>query len=877
MHVRFGLFADGPDPSRPDDAVGAVTVGPQGLLRLLESDLGIAWQTVHAAEEVGLYRECLAVHNDLSRFYHASFAVDPVGTARTLLDWRAQWYLGGWDGTFADVGQPRLGDMAAVEASAQDALPPCEGQRLRRILQALDGGRSQIERLELIEPLVDLPEMWRRLAQRLGGATVPLHGPQAAPDSDLGKLQALLAGGEPAPLKGDGSLTLLRALSRDVSAQAVAEVLRGGEAVSRSVVVAATDGIILDNALERAGLPRAGFQHYSPFRAASQVLKLALALVWEPLDPHRLLQFLIHPVSPLRWSTRAQLAEAVAGSPGIGGPAWQRALENIDEEAEAARFWTAPRRYDAGAGAPVDLLAARAERCMAWLGERLAGLRGDEASAVYGAAHRQAQAFVASLRRLQDNGARQVAKIEVDRLVDEVARALPDDSTFAEAGHVPATRHPGNVVEAVDQVIWWHIAPSRLDLAPVFSPAEQHALATAGVTLPTPEARLAAAARAWQRPVLSCRQRLLVVVHDEDQGRHPLVGRIEEQLRGWREARLDDGLLQGKGDAATALAIAMPPLATKLLPPKRRWWHLERPLPARDPESYSSLAKAYYHPHEWVLGYHARLRGSRIAGVADGPLLFGSLAHRLFERFFKAHEAWPQLGEAEIRRWLAATIADLIEREGAVLLERGRGVDRQRVATVLERALLQLLSHLRNAQVATVAAEQPLDRQAPGFTLVGNADLVASRNDGARAVLDAKWGSEPYRRSEIADGRHLQLAVYGFALATENWPTPGYYIVTSGRVLAEDAAFFPAARQPDASDATGKPTDWAQVSTQAVWQRSLVTRAWRLAQFQRGEVEVNAGAEPDAASEPPPDGLDTRIEPNRFDDYVWLTGMAPSQ
>ena len=96
-------------------------------------------------------------------------------------------------------------------------------------------------------------------------------------------------------------------------------------------------------------------------------------------------------------------------------------------------------------------------------------------------------------------------------------------------------------------------------------------------------------------------------------------------------------------------------------------------------------------------------------------------------------------------------------------------------------------------------------------------------------------------------------------------------------MLAEDAAFFPAARQPDASDASGKPTNWAQAPASTVWQRSLVTRAWRLAQFQRGEVEVNAGAEPDAASEPPPDGLETRIEPNRFDDYVWLTGMAPSQ
>ena len=289
------------------------------------------------------------------------------------------------------------------------------------------------------------------------------------------------------------------------------------------------------------------------------------------------------------------------------------------------------------------------------------------------------------------------------------------------------------------------------------------------------------------------------------------------------------------------------------------------------------MAKAAYHPHQWALRYHAKLRGSRIAGVADGPLLFGSLAHRLFERFFDENANWRELPAEAVDGWLGDVLAELIEREGAVLLERGRGVDRQRVATFLERSLAQLVAHLKDADVAAVASEAEFERPLAGGTLTGRADLVAVRGNGARAVLDAKWGSEPYRRRELAAGHHLQLAVYAFALGEDSWPTAGYYIVTTGNVLAEDATFFPAARLPDASDAPNAAADWQPETVRSVWQRSLVTRAWRQAQFQRGEIEVNAGAEPDAASTPPADGLETRVEADRFDDFRWLTGMGPAQ
>ena len=863
MRVRFGLHRDGLEPSPPRTTVGEITVGPQGFLGLLESDLGIGPVASHPSESKAAYRDCLAECDDWVRFYHRSFGVDPVGVARTLDDWRQQWYLHGWDGRFPNQVAGRLGDMAAVEARAAERVPPGAGQRLRTILAVLKQRRTQFREVELLDNADDLPSMWRQLVERFDYSTTPASTGRASWDSDLRKLQALLTGNVARPLEGDGTLVVVRAFSRDVTAQATAEMLRRLDDPSRAVVVASRDGIILDNALQRVGLPRAGFQHYSPFRAANQVLKLAFALIWQPLDPHRLLQFLIHPVNPLRWRVRGRLAAAVASQPGIGGPAWQQTMAKIDnDQTDGVEFWTTPTRYDPSQGAPVEGLHVRASRVATWLARRLATTEDGEESAVFSAAHSQTAALASTLKRLKEGGRHRISKIELDSLIDEANRPTPDASVLAEAGHVPVTSHPGNVTEATDEVFWWDLAPQRPDLTSPWSKEERDSLAAAGVDLPTADNQLAADKRAWLRPVLNCRQRLVLVVHEDDEGRHPLWGRIRQQIRrGWVDVPLDEILLRGKESLLDKVAIPAPSLERKPLPTPRRWWRIDQTLPVRDSESYTSLNKICYYPHEWVLTYAARLRSGGINEVADGAMLKGSLAHRLFERFFTEHGDWASLRDPEIQHWLTLTIQDLIEKEGAVLLENGRGVDRQQVTTTLEHALVSLLGHFRTADVQTVKSEQAVQRSFPGGVLYGEADLVVV-GPGGEAVLDAKWGSERYREEEIEAGRHLQLAVYGYALGETAWPSTGYYIVTSGNVVAPDAGFF-----PKALAAGGEPVE-------TVWRKSLVTRNWRLEQFAQGEIEVNADAEPDAASEPPEGGLESRIEPDRFDEFRWLTGVA---
>ena len=151
----------------PADCGGAATVGPKGLLGVLETQLGLPTPTPYPGEAPFSYLQCLQEASSPDRFFHRSLEIDPVNVARTLLDWRDQWYEAGWDGTFPDDAPARLADMAAVEAIAKGRVPPTHGERLQRIAEALKERRTQVERVELHTPLDDLPHVWHRVIDAL--------------------------------------------------------------------------------------------------------------------------------------------------------------------------------------------------------------------------------------------------------------------------------------------------------------------------------------------------------------------------------------------------------------------------------------------------------------------------------------------------------------------------------------------------------------------------------------------------------------------------------------------------------------------------------------------------------------------------------------
>ena len=145
IKVTLALKADGALPELQPDTMGEVTVGPHGFLNLLETQLGIPSPDVSFTSRLIQYLGCIDQLDHPGAFYHASWEADPFSVARTLLQWRDQWYEAGWTGTFESGAADKLADMAAIEELAKDAVEPDLGQRIQRILQLLPDNPIAIE------------------------------------------------------------------------------------------------------------------------------------------------------------------------------------------------------------------------------------------------------------------------------------------------------------------------------------------------------------------------------------------------------------------------------------------------------------------------------------------------------------------------------------------------------------------------------------------------------------------------------------------------------------------------------------------------------------------------------------------------------------
>ena len=900
MRIAFGLHLDGLKPEAPQTVTGAVVLGPRGFLEVLESQLGLPTPNPHPSEAPFSYLQCLRETSTPDRFFHRSLEIDPVNVARTLLDWREQWYEAGWDGTFSDDAPRRLVDMAAVEAVSKSRVPATHGERLQRVAETLAERRTQIECVELHTPFDDLPQAWQRVVDGLpwvpaAGLEFAAGGPRG---SDLALVQTTLLSMvdrdddrivEPTPLQGDRSLIVVKSASRDLSADAIAEFLLASGRISGTLLVAEHDGIILDNALERAGLPRCGFQRHTRFRAAMQVLKLSLALVWEPVDPYRMLQFLLHPSGPLpRW-VRSRLADAVAESPGIGGSEWVDAVRWIgqtqreryeSEEAEVERlrseiaFWLEGDRYDPGFGAPLETLLLRTQRVSAWASTQFHTVESQTEAALFAAAHAQAEALLTEFAGLRESGAERIAQLELERRIDEVTTDAPNPSIYEEAGHARATISPAAVTGSWPTVVWWNLAHAPSTISYPWSRPELAALRASGVRLSEVEDIVRRHSREWLRPVCNAREQLVLVVHDDERGTHPLWTRIESLFDSMKIVEIEPTLLAGK-TTLEALEVSTRALPLMGLPAPRRWWSLpdECTVAPREIESYSSLSKLCDYPHEWVLQYAARLRAGRAAEVMDGSRLFGRLGHRLFEEFFGTRDDWHRMPDKDVLAWVRTELPRVVEREGAVLLGPGRGVDRQRVAATLERALVRLLAHLRSAGVVRATAEVSGEVSFAGRRLRGDIDLMLTLGNGQRAVLDVKWAGESYRRGLLVENRALQLATYSYLQKGQDegevWPTGAFFILSTGNVLTSDGSSFPDAIVSPSNDGEGVAD---------LWDRLRLTCDWRWAQLESGQIEVVTDlTEPDEQSSPPEAGLRPVTGGDQYDDYVHLTGWEGSR
>ncbi|WP_225935518.1 PD-(D/E)XK nuclease family protein [Pseudomonas muyukensis] len=836
MHITFGLFLDARQGPSPTNFFNNPIVGRLGFLSLLETYLGLSAPEASTARRVTIYSGLLRAHDNDSRFYSDSLKVDSIGTAARLLAWRDEWRLGGWDGSANPEHPPRIQELAAVEKTALEALPPGEAERLHLVIQALSAsGPCPIRSVHLVDPPEDFPRLWQQVLERLPEVEVRLPEPQGA--SQLRAVQehalTVLNGGSAgnSAVPTDGSILLVHTL-----AITTAEHWLGTQHVHTPgdrLILAEDAGDSLDVSLSVSGSVNCGFERPSQLRPALQALALALELCWDPVDMNRLLDFLTHPVGPFSRAARSRLARAVANQPGIGGEAWTTAKNKIaadddaQEVADEITFWLESERWARTDGVPVDALIARVDRMQEAMRRRLLGEPADAAS--FMAAHSQCAAVHDALTELARQGVAKLLPRQVEQLV---AHATPAGATNpAAVSHIGCMRSSSTAaacIEAADEVIWWMPSTPALPSPLPWSPAEVNALTQLGVQLRDPARELVSLALRWLRPLLAARKRFIIVCPPPGSEVHPIRQLLKKLVPDIESASLDlDTALN-----STLLGVTAEVLAPQALPATPRHIQLPHPVQLGDAlQSFTTLNELFNDAALFVLKRVAKLDPTSVLEVDEGNRLLGILAHRVLEKLF-AHDKALSWSNAEAVDWFRAVADSLLLTEGAVLLMQGAGVTQQHFRQVCERAIGSLLDHLRLAGAIQVQTEVEFRGTLGAVPLIGKIDLLVTLGDKRTVAVDIKWRGDTYYAGLLRSGEHLQLALYSSLIEQTSGIAPaalGYFILESGGLYITAADIFPKAQ-------VRRPPDGVTASN--LLDRARATWKWRKQQLDAGTIEV---------------------------------------
>ncbi len=821
---------------------GFEPVGPLGLARRLGRILGIPAEPASAPARLAAWTQRLDQHDDGTRSYSASRRQDPFGVARYLLALRDGLRLSGWDGRPLG-GSARLADLAALEQLGS-RLPPGVPDLVRELVDGLAAaGRLPFPvSVELASPRRAFQPLVRQLLEALATAGAVVHDPPApsalAPGStDLGRVQRALldpTSARPA-LAGDGTLLLLEADTPIEAAELAASFARTRPLADATFVVA-TEPSTLDTALARQGLPTLGLPSSSHLRPHLQLLPLRLTLAFRPQDPFRAAELLLLPGAPLAGHARRRLLAALTRMPGIGSPEWMHAIDGAvaDEirfaagrgekpaEAEEAgaslrariETWLGGDLHDPVEGIPAARAAALCSELATWAGGRVKGALEEEAAGPGGGAAGDASSWAHAAAVARTLEQLLIARPPGERLTQQAllqlhGLAVGDGSDLAafagEAGRPALASAPGGVTSPCAEVVWWGFVVDA-DPGPAPEPwtgTERAALIAAGVTLPAPGERRSVEADGWRQPLLSARERL-VLVRWRLSGAEPIPPHaFLDELT----TRVADGALASctvtSEQLLRARAAGGPwkPATTSVAPQdllaQRPAWTVPPGTVAPMATLSASALESYLGcPFSWALHYAAQLRPGGGVSLPEGSQLLGTFAHGILQDMLCGPDRlpFPEATAADARAWAERAFDARVGVEAAPLVRRGGEVELERARTLVASAAGSLLETLQRSGWRPVDAEREVAGRFAGLPASGYVDLVVEKK-GVEAVVDLKLSGLRYRQSELEEGRALQIALYASMLGRQGAPLPpsGFFILEDGRLLTTEPQAFPGA------------------------------------------------------------------------------------
>ena len=729
----------------------------QGLLTQLALHAGIHQEIPSTAERLIAYHQALMKYNQdhPGNLFGRSIQIDSMSVAKSLLGWRDQLAMGGWNSETKIEGCSRLNILAEIDGYYEDKGITTLFQKLQDVIKQMTAGTVGIpttfQHLKIVLTVKKelLPDYLQDFLSSLEGIGVTVS--EEIPDKTS----------SPAEIR---QITFTQ--------QWQSEVWLSQQKAQEYDVWINGNNKRFDSWLHMSGQPLCGSDMQDSNPQITQMFLLAVQLFQRPLNVNVLLAYLYLPECPLPWKLARQLTRDIVNEGGFCNQKISTGIETCLSEETGTE--DALKKY-----LPFDLRNETSSVALtqetdkidentfipfmknirSYAASRAEALKGISETDVRIAQLQQVVCMTDLLLSLIQNQ----TDIPFSRL-SQWAQTLYEADDYnlyqAQIGCRTVIDQPFNMISKAGKTIWCDCyGDESAPLSTGFlSNIELERLKEKGVRLWNDENEKAFQQEMLTMPIRQTTGQLTLVTclqrGTEKFSQHPVM------------LHLANALTPVDGDALYQALCTTPVNHINNHKPEDdtviTFDAKAHPVTWREEESHTSLEKLLQTPLDYLMKY--QLRFSEISATEIKlPITQGNVAHDVIETLFTADRGGKALSTYVAAHYEEA-FQQALARKGALLLLPEHHLLRRTMLNQMKTCVQDLATIIEQNRLTVQECEKH-EKQDLGFngnvTINGDIDMYLTDNNGQDVIFDLKWTANKDKYKELLkENRASQLALY---------------------------------------------------------------------------------------------------------------------
>ena len=802
-----------------------------GLVNLLELRLGLHYEEIPPCEREALYYQAMVEYckQKPKNIFANSFQTSGLATARSVLSWRDELRMAGWNFEGSDISE-RLKALIDIEQIFHPKTCADLAERVQTIMEQMDLQSLDCSDTHLLMPIEQplLRPFDNQLVESLKkhGATLEIL-PWATGDNNLATIRQRILQDTDGKVRlnpDDRSLTIFH-FTEEKNAY---EYLTYNNIGDVSVWIN-PDNSSMDSWQALRDLPLSGSNAEGVLPPLTQMLILGVGLFSLPLNINTLIEWLNLPRHPFGALFRQRLASTIAETGGYRNSKCQELInkyingdfvylnddekKKTEEEQQKIRKQDEKKRerfvqvflppMDSPAVISRDALKDFALELSAW-SRQLAAQKEEDLVEQLSTVATMSGTFH-TLLCADDQPT--IDERTLNALLSAISIRNGFTKTIAEQGCRIVVDSPAKVISVSDTTVWMGLSDtgSRRADCQFLSRNEREKLSEKGLVKIWDEEN---ESRYYQKqeymPLLHTSGRLILVTCDRRDGealpKHPFIILLEQQVE-----NLADFIVYPS--ISTDAAQEENKITKAVLPPEVKFSNAEN-LRWPDHLSPTNLDTLINYPFDYLMQSLLEITDDPKAQIADVRRTQGNVAHAVIEALFAPRDEAAYSLPDEIKKRIDSeydtAYQTAIEATGAILRLPENKLDEKALHDKLKDCINILQKTIADNRLKVTGCEKYLNGmmgfglpekkdkkpEEPARDLTGYIDMTLEDETGNPVVFDFKWTTNRGKYIDLlSQNRSIQLELYRHMLnktTKKDTKRVGYFLMPDGILFSRE-------------------------------------------------------------------------------------------